>query len=72
MAADIPTIDVLVCEDVPTTTNPLGVRGAGERGIAAAGAGIANAISDALGAEVLTLPVAPERAVELAARAAAR
>ncbi|MGH2884727.1 MAG: xanthine dehydrogenase family protein molybdopterin-binding subunit [Solirubrobacteraceae bacterium] len=72
LAADIPTIDVLVCEDVPTTTNPLGVRGAGESGIAAAGAAIANAISDALGAEVLALPVTPERAVKLAATAAAR
>ncbi len=72
LAADVPAIEVLVREDVPTATNPLGVRGAGESGIAAAGAAIANAISDALGAEVRALPVTPERAVDLAAEAAAR
>jgi CO/xanthine dehydrogenase Mo-binding subunit len=72
LAPDVPAVEVLVREDVPTATNPLGVRGAGESGIAAAGAAIANAISDALGAEVLALPVTPERAVELAAEAAAR
>jgi CO/xanthine dehydrogenase Mo-binding subunit len=72
LAADVPAIEVLVREDVPTETNPLGVRGAGESGVAAAGAAIANAISDALGAEVLALPVTPERAVQLAGEAAAR
>lgn len=70
LAADVPAIDVLIREDVPTATNPLGVRGAGESGIAAAGAAIANAISDALGAEVLALPVTAERALELVATAA--
>jgi CO/xanthine dehydrogenase Mo-binding subunit len=71
LAPDVPAIDVLVREDVPTSTNPLGVRGAGESGVAAAGAAIANAISDALRAEVLALPVTPERAVQLAGEAAA-
>jgi CO/xanthine dehydrogenase Mo-binding subunit len=72
LAADVPPIEVLVREDVPTATNPLGVRGAGESGITAAGAAIANAISDALDAEVRVLPVTPQRAVELAAEATAR
>jgi CO/xanthine dehydrogenase Mo-binding subunit len=72
LAPDVPAIEALVREDVPTATNPLGVRGAGESGISAAGAAIANAISDALGAEVLALPVTPERAVELAGKVAAR
>jgi carbon-monoxide dehydrogenase large subunit/6-hydroxypseudooxynicotine dehydrogenase subunit gamma len=46
-------------EDAPTPTNPLGIKGAGEGGIAAAGAVIASAVDDALqmpGA-VTSLPV---------------
>jgi hypothetical protein len=44
----------------------LGAKGAGEGGTAAAGAAIANAVSDALGAEVTALPLKPERVMELA------
>jgi carbon-monoxide dehydrogenase large subunit/6-hydroxypseudooxynicotine dehydrogenase subunit gamma len=65
-AAEVPRVDVLVTEDAPSPLNPLGVKGAGEGGTAAAGAVIANAVSDALGAEVLCLPLSPQAVLELA------
>ena len=66
-AGEVPPVEVLVTEDAPTPLNPLGVKGAGEGGTAAAGAAIANAVSDALGAEATRLPLTPERVLELAA-----
>jgi carbon-monoxide dehydrogenase large subunit len=65
-AGEVPEVRVLVTEDAPTPLNPLGVKGAGEGGTAAAGAVIANAVSDALGAEATVLPLTPERVVDLA------
>jgi CO/xanthine dehydrogenase Mo-binding subunit len=64
-AGEVPRVRVLVSEDAPSPLNPLGVKGAGEGGTAGVGAAIANALSDALGAEVRTLPLHPERVVEL-------
>ncbi|HTQ34850.1 MAG TPA: molybdopterin cofactor-binding domain-containing protein, partial [Stellaceae bacterium] len=65
--AEIPAIDVMVCEDAPTPLNPLGVKGAGEAGINAAGAAIAAAVDDALGRPGLVrqLPITPVRLYEL-------
>jgi carbon-monoxide dehydrogenase large subunit len=62
-AAEIPRIDLLVCEHAPAPGNPLGVRGAGEGGITAAGAVLASAVRDALGgrADVTALPLTPAR-----------
>jgi CO/xanthine dehydrogenase Mo-binding subunit len=71
-AGEAPTVDVLVTEDAPTPRNPLGAKGAGEGGAAAVGAAIANAVSDALGAEALRLPLTPERVLELAAKGGSR
>jgi len=65
-AGEVPPVRVRITEDAPTPLNPLGVKGAGEGGTAAAGAVIANALSDALGSEARTLPLTPERVVELA------
>jgi CO/xanthine dehydrogenase Mo-binding subunit len=61
--AEIPTIEVAIFEDAPTPLNPLGVKGAGEAGIAAAGAAIAAAVDDALGrpGAVRQLPITPNR-----------
>jgi CO/xanthine dehydrogenase Mo-binding subunit len=70
-AGDVPPVDVLITEDAPTPLTPLGAKGAGEGGTAAAGAAIANAVSDALGIEVTTLPLAPARILELVWRDAA-
>jgi carbon-monoxide dehydrogenase large subunit len=61
--AEIPVVAVALFEDAPTPLNPLGVKGAGEAGIAAAGAAIAAAIDDALGrpGAVRQLPITPDR-----------
>ena len=61
-AHEIPKVDVLITEDAPSTTNPLGIKGAGEGGIAAVGAAIASAVNDALGgiASVTSLPIKPQ------------
>jgi carbon-monoxide dehydrogenase large subunit/6-hydroxypseudooxynicotine dehydrogenase subunit gamma len=47
-ASEMPPVDVLICEDAPSPLNPLGLKGAGEGGVNAAGAAIASAIDDAL------------------------
>jgi carbon-monoxide dehydrogenase large subunit len=62
-ATDMPPVrDAL--HIVPATTNPLGVKGAGEAATPAAIAAIMNAIADAVpggGADRLAMPAAPER-----------
>jgi CO/xanthine dehydrogenase Mo-binding subunit len=50
--ADIPAFDVLVLEDWPSPTNPLGLKGAGEGGINAAGAAVAAAVEDAFSSQL--------------------
>jgi carbon-monoxide dehydrogenase large subunit/6-hydroxypseudooxynicotine dehydrogenase subunit gamma len=67
-AAEVPPIDVLVTQDAPAPGNPLGVRGAGEGGVSAAGAVLASAVRDALGlaGSVGRLPLTAARVQELA------
>ncbi|HET7849419.1 MAG TPA: xanthine dehydrogenase family protein molybdopterin-binding subunit [Pseudolabrys sp.] len=62
-ARETPPITVLLSEDAPSPLNPLGLKGAGEGGVNAAGAAIASAIDDALGVPgaVTQLPVSPQR-----------
>ena len=62
------TIQLISTEDFPTPLNPLGVKGAGEGGISAAGAALANAVSNALGVEVTKLPLKPDYLLELIGR----
>jgi aerobic carbon-monoxide dehydrogenase large subunit len=66
-AAEVPPVDLLVCQDAPAPGNPLGVMGAGEGGVSAAGAAVANAVRDALGLAggVGQLPLTPARVREL-------
>jgi carbon-monoxide dehydrogenase large subunit len=68
-AAEVPPIDVLVSERAPAPGNPLGVRGAGEGGVSAAGAALASAVRDALGlaGSVGRLPMTAPRVHALAA-----
>ncbi|MGO8888327.1 MAG: xanthine dehydrogenase family protein molybdopterin-binding subunit [Streptosporangiaceae bacterium] len=70
-AAEIPPVDVLLSQDAPSPGNPLGVMGAGEGGINAVGATVANAVRDALGLAggVGQLPLTPARVCTLAALA---
>jgi aerobic carbon-monoxide dehydrogenase large subunit len=66
-AAEVPPVDLLVCQDAPSPGNPLGVMGAGEGGVNAVGAAVANAVRDALGLAggVGQLPLTPARVREL-------
>jgi carbon-monoxide dehydrogenase large subunit len=63
-STDVPHIDSIILEEAPSPLNPLGVKGAGEGGIVATGAALANAVAHALaplGVEVKELPLSPER-----------
>jgi CO/xanthine dehydrogenase Mo-binding subunit len=62
-ASEVPPIDLLITEDAPSPLNALGLKGAGEGGINAAGAALASAIDDALqiSGAVTELPVTPQR-----------
>jgi carbon-monoxide dehydrogenase large subunit len=73
-AAEVPPIDVLVTQDAPAPGNPLGVRGAGEGGVSAAGAVLASAVRDALGlaGSVGQLPLTAARVQELASSGGGR
>jgi carbon-monoxide dehydrogenase large subunit/6-hydroxypseudooxynicotine dehydrogenase subunit gamma len=60
---EVPPLEIILAEDAPSPRNPLGVKGAGEGGIAAVGAAIAAALDDALqipGA-ITQLPATPQR-----------
>ena len=59
---DAPAIEDVILEEAPSPHNPLGVKGAGEGGIVATGAALANAVSNALaplGVQVTALPLSP-------------
>lgn len=64
-AMEMPTAQFISTEDFPSPHNPLGVKGAGEGGITAAGAALANAVSNAIGVEVKKLPLRPDYVLEL-------
>jgi carbon-monoxide dehydrogenase large subunit len=70
-AADVPPV-IGFYQEVPATTNPLGVRGLGECGNPGLGGAIANAVCDALGrtAPIPALPLTPAR-IFAAARSSA-
>ncbi len=62
-ADDLPSFQVDV-HPIPTGTNPLGVKGAGETGTVGAPAAVMNAIADALisrGKALIDMPATPER-----------
>ena len=62
-AADLPDIEVDLIE-VPCTSNPLGVKGAGEAGAVGSPPAVINAIVDALssaGVKSIDMPATPEK-----------
>jgi CO/xanthine dehydrogenase Mo-binding subunit len=59
-AADVPNIECLIIE-VPAPAGPFGARGVGEPPIIPAPAAVANALQDATGVRLTTLPLTPER-----------
>jgi CO/xanthine dehydrogenase Mo-binding subunit len=59
-AADVPDVEAVVVES-GEGLGPFGARGIGEPPIGPPAAAVANAIEDATGARVTTLPLTPER-----------
>jgi carbon-monoxide dehydrogenase large subunit/6-hydroxypseudooxynicotine dehydrogenase subunit gamma len=70
-AREVPALEVIITEDAPSPLNPLGLKGAGEGGVNAAGAAIASAIDAAIGVPgaVTRLPMTPQRMREILKRA---
>jgi aerobic carbon-monoxide dehydrogenase large subunit len=71
LVGDMPAVDGFY-QEVPATTNPLGLRGLGECGNPGLGGAIANAVCDALGRPELaltSLPLTPARIQAALARA---
>jgi CO/xanthine dehydrogenase Mo-binding subunit len=66
-ATDIPTIRTTLVE-VPSERGPFGAKGVGEPPVVPVAAAIGNAIADASGARVETLPIVPEAVVAALAR----
>ncbi len=65
-SVDVPNIESVILEEAPSPLNPLGVKGAGEGSILATGATLANAVANALGYRVTTLPLSPNHVREWA------
>jgi xanthine dehydrogenase molybdenum-binding subunit len=59
-AADVPNIKTVLVE-VPAKDTLYGARGVGEPPIVATATAVANAVADAIGAHITTLPLTPER-----------
>ena len=60
VASDLPMIDTVIVE-VPNPGHPFGVRGVGETGICPPLAAIANAVSNAVGVRMTSLPMSPPK-----------
>jgi CO/xanthine dehydrogenase Mo-binding subunit len=63
VASDLPMIETQIIE-VPNPSHPYGVRGVGETPIVAPLAAAANAVRDATGVRITTLPLSPPRVLE--------
>ena len=66
-AQDFPFFDTAISE-IPSTTNPLGLRGGGEGGTTPSLATVSNALCDALDIDHIELPATPERVWRMLAR----
>jgi carbon-monoxide dehydrogenase large subunit/6-hydroxypseudooxynicotine dehydrogenase subunit gamma len=69
-AQEAPAVEIILTQDFPADLNPLGIKGAGESGITAVGAAIANAVEEAIGVPgaITELPITPHRLREILAR----
>ena len=59
--ADTPEIEVIIPENIDLVANNLGVKGIGEPPIIPTAGAIANAIHNATGVRLTTLPMTPDR-----------
>lgn len=64
-SSDLPDLDVEHLE-IPAPGSPTGAKGVGEGGTLAPPAALANAVADALGIDIDTLPLTPERVLRFA------
>jgi CO/xanthine dehydrogenase Mo-binding subunit len=62
-STDVPPIEVVVVEN-PSTVTPLGTRSIGEPPIVGPAPAIANAVHDAIGVRVCSLPITPEKIMQ--------
>ncbi len=64
---EMPGLEIILTEEFPADLNPLGIKGAGESGITAVGAAIANAVEDPIGmpGAITELPITPQRLKEI-------
>lgn len=62
--ADVPPIDVHFIEEPDLLFDPLGARGIGEIGITGVPAAIANALWNATGIRIRSLPITPDRLIQ--------
>jgi xanthine dehydrogenase molybdenum-binding subunit len=60
---DMPEVEVILVEE-PDPTGPFGAKGVGETGITNVAPSIANALYDAVGVRVHSLPMTPEKVLE--------
>jgi carbon-monoxide dehydrogenase large subunit len=70
-ATDVPSIET-AHRETPSPFNPLGLKGVGEAGCIPTGAAFAQAVEDALGIEILEIPLSPNRLFSLIQQAARR
>jgi CO/xanthine dehydrogenase Mo-binding subunit len=59
----VPRVDTVLVK-VPSDDGPFGAKGVGEPPVTPAAGAIANAIADATGVRLTTLPITPERIVQ--------
>jgi xanthine dehydrogenase molybdenum-binding subunit len=60
---DIPEIQAIIVEE-PVPSGPFGAKGVGESGLNNVAAAIANAVYNAIGVGIYTLPITPEKVLE--------
>jgi CO/xanthine dehydrogenase Mo-binding subunit len=63
VASDVPMIDTVIVE-VPNPNHPYGVRGVGEPPLVSAPAAVANAVENAVGRTMSSLPMSPPKVLK--------
>lgn len=67
---DVPEIDAIIVEE-PEPSGPFGAKGVGEPALIPTAAAIANAVYDAIGVRIYSLPITPEKVLQALASQAA-